>query len=256
MPSVTTFWTMPLMSALPSLAFVCPSNWGSVSLTLMTAVRPSRTSSPERFASFSESVPDLRDQVQRGRERRAESGHVRAAVDGVDVVREGDDGLGEGIVVLERDLDARRADEALDVDRARVEHVTAPIQMPHEARHAALEEEVLLRGRSLVAKPDPEALVEVGRLTQASADRLPAEVERLEHLRVGPEERAGPVRPLPGRSRPRFASAASRLPDRALRAASNSWTWRLPSRRTSTRISELSAFTTLTPTPWRPPETL
>ena len=62
-PSVTTFCTMPLISALPSFAFVWPSNWGSVSLTLMTAVRPSRTSSPERFASFSLSVPDLRDQV-------------------------------------------------------------------------------------------------------------------------------------------------------------------------------------------------
>ena len=63
MPSVTTVWTMPLMSALPSFAFVWPSNCGSVSFTLMTAVRPSRTSSPERFASFSESVPDLRDHV-------------------------------------------------------------------------------------------------------------------------------------------------------------------------------------------------
>ena len=51
------------MSALPSLAFVCPSNCGSVSFTLMTAVRPSRTSSPERLASLSASVPDLRDQV-------------------------------------------------------------------------------------------------------------------------------------------------------------------------------------------------
>ncbi len=62
-PSVTTFWTMPLMSALPSFAFVCPSNCGSVSLTLITAVRPSRTSSPERFASFSDSVLDLRAHV-------------------------------------------------------------------------------------------------------------------------------------------------------------------------------------------------
>ena len=50
-PSVTAAWTWPLTSALPSLALVCPSNWGSVSLTLMTAVRPSRTSSPERLPS-------------------------------------------------------------------------------------------------------------------------------------------------------------------------------------------------------------
>ena len=29
---------------------VCPSNWASVSLTLMTQVNPSRTSSPESFS--------------------------------------------------------------------------------------------------------------------------------------------------------------------------------------------------------------
>ena len=49
MPSPTAVCTWPLTSALPSLAFVWPSNCGSVSLTLTTAVRPSRTSSPERL---------------------------------------------------------------------------------------------------------------------------------------------------------------------------------------------------------------
>ena len=67
-PSVTTFWTMPLMSALPSFAFVWPSNCGSVSLTLMTAVRPSRTSSPERLAFLlAERAGLARPRVQRGR---------------------------------------------------------------------------------------------------------------------------------------------------------------------------------------------
>ncbi len=59
-------------------------------------------------------------------------------------------------------------------------------------------------------------------------------------------------------SSPRFASAAPPFwrtgPFGSPRT--NSWTWRLPSRRTSTRIWELNAFTTLTPTPCRPPETL
>ena len=59
---MTAAWTWPLTSALPSLALVWPSNWGSVSLTLMTAVRPSRTSSPERLASESLSTPALRAQ--------------------------------------------------------------------------------------------------------------------------------------------------------------------------------------------------
>ena len=49
--------TWPATSALPSFAFVWPSNCGSVSLTLTTAVRPSRTSSPERFPSASLSTP-------------------------------------------------------------------------------------------------------------------------------------------------------------------------------------------------------
>src|SRR6476619_5789797 len=35
-----------------------------------------------------------------------------------------------------------------------------------------------------------------------------------------------------------------------------SWLQTLPSRADSTRIHEDSALTTLTPTPWRPPETL
>ena len=60
--SATAVWTWPLTSALPSLAFVWPSNCGSVSLTLMTAVRPSRTSSPDRLASLSLSTPARRAQ--------------------------------------------------------------------------------------------------------------------------------------------------------------------------------------------------
>ena len=51
MPSATAVWTWPLTSALPSLALVWPSNCGSVSFTLMTAVRPSRTSSPRARSS-------------------------------------------------------------------------------------------------------------------------------------------------------------------------------------------------------------
>jgi hypothetical protein len=37
---------MLFISILPSLPLVWPSNWGSGILTLMTAVHPSRTSSP------------------------------------------------------------------------------------------------------------------------------------------------------------------------------------------------------------------
>ncbi len=47
--SLTKAWTMPAMSEL-SLPLVCPSNCGCESLTLTTATRPSRTSSPLRFS--------------------------------------------------------------------------------------------------------------------------------------------------------------------------------------------------------------
>ena len=55
--ALTTDSTKPAMPGLPSLVFVCPSNCGSWSLALMTAVRPSRMSSPQRFSSFSRRKP-------------------------------------------------------------------------------------------------------------------------------------------------------------------------------------------------------
>ena len=57
---LTTEATKPSMPGLPSLVLVWPSNCGSVSFAEITAVRPSRTSSPERFSSFSLSSPVLR----------------------------------------------------------------------------------------------------------------------------------------------------------------------------------------------------
>ena len=50
-PSTADTW--PATSLLPSFVFVCPSNCGSRSFTLITAVSPSRTSSPVRLGSCS-----------------------------------------------------------------------------------------------------------------------------------------------------------------------------------------------------------
>jgi hypothetical protein len=44
--SLTMASTIPLTSVLPSFVFVCPSNCGCGIFTLMTAVSPSRMSSP------------------------------------------------------------------------------------------------------------------------------------------------------------------------------------------------------------------
>ena len=141
-PSATAVSTWPLTSGLPSLAFVWPSNWGSVELDADDGVRPSRTSSPERLSSLSLRTPALRAQsfselVERG----AEAGHVAAAVDRVDVVGEGEDVLGVRVVVLEGDLDGGLPFLALDVDRAWVEDVLVPVQVADEGLDAALEVE-------------------------------------------------------------------------------------------------------------------
>ena len=57
---LTVSLTRPSTGGLPSFVFVWPSNCGSASFTEITAVRPSRTSSPVRFSSFSFSMPLLR----------------------------------------------------------------------------------------------------------------------------------------------------------------------------------------------------
>ena len=106
---LTVSSTRPSIGGLPSLVFVWPSNCGSWSFTEITAVSPSRTSSPARFSSFSLSRPLLaRVGVQRPGQRRAEAGEVGAALVGVDVVGEAEDRLLVGGVPLHRDLDLRR----------------------------------------------------------------------------------------------------------------------------------------------------
>ena len=79
--------------------------------------------------------------VERARQRRAEAGDVRAAVDGVDVVGEREHVLGVGVVVLEGDLDGGAALAPLDVDRPVVEDLLVPVQVPDEGLQAALEVE-------------------------------------------------------------------------------------------------------------------
>jgi hypothetical protein len=60
-PSRATLSTCVRTSLLPSLPFVCPSNCGSRSFTLMIAVSPWRVSSPVIDSlSFSFSTPSLR----------------------------------------------------------------------------------------------------------------------------------------------------------------------------------------------------
>ena len=220
-PSVTTSCTMPLMSALPSFAFVWPSNWGSVSFTLITAVSPSRTSSPERLASFSASVPDLR-------------AHVLS--EPVSALRKPATCVPPSTVWMlfakARTFSAKpslycsatstlvpsttfstKIGRGFSVSRRRLRWRTKLVD-------PALEVEVLLAVDPLVDEPDPDALVEVGRFAQPGADRLPREVERLEDLRVGLEERPRAAAAVPGRDEaPVRLRPAALLGDRRGRGA-------------------------------------
>ena len=99
---------MPRTSLVPSFVLVWPSNSGWGSLTEMTAVSPSRRSSPVTLGRLALGVLVVGGDVavDRARQRGAEADQVRAALDRVDVVRERVDALVVGVVVLERDLDA------------------------------------------------------------------------------------------------------------------------------------------------------
>jgi hypothetical protein len=83
------------------------------------------------------------------------------------------------------------------MDRPAVEDGASAVQVPDEAGDPAFEVEVRLAIDAQVAQPDPQALVEVGRLAQARADRLPREIERFEDLGIRPEEGARAAAPLP-----------------------------------------------------------
>ena len=115
-----------------------------------------------------------------------------AALDGVDVVGEGEDVLAEAAVVLQRDLDDVALDSLVDVDRGDVDRTEALVEVLDERLDAALEvEDVLGLARTLlfalVQQPDGDALVEVGQLAEPVGDRVPVEVEGLEDLGVGVE---------------------------------------------------------------------
>ena len=79
--------------------------------------------------------------VERAGQGGAEAGDVGAAVDRVDVVGEREHVLRVRVVVLEGDLDGRAALAPLDVDRAVVEDLLVPVEVPDEGLEAALEVE-------------------------------------------------------------------------------------------------------------------
>ncbi len=124
----------------------------------------------------------------------AEAGEMRAAVDGVDVVGEAEDGFGVAVVVLQRDVDLDAVAQSLHDDGLVVQHGLAAIEMLDELGDAAGVAELgaarfagLGVGGALVGERDFEALVEEGHLAQALRQRVVVELGGGEDGLVGQE---------------------------------------------------------------------
>src|SRR5215210_5767229 len=135
--------------------------------------------------------------VDRARQRRPETGEVRAAFVCVDVVGEREDGVLEAAVPLHRDLDVPYLLLTLEVEDCLVDGVLRLVDVLHEVPYAAI---VLVSDVPvlfpLVQKPDLQALVQEGRLAEAAAQGVERELDGLgEDLGVGLEAYGRP-RPL------------------------------------------------------------
>ena len=189
--------------------------------------------------------------VDRARERAAEAGEVRAALGGVDVVGEREDGLVVRRVPLHRDLDRAVVGLVLEVDDAAVDRVLLAVDVGDEVADAALvlEDDALAVG-ALVVELDAQALGEERRLAQALGEHAVVVVDLLEDVGVGHERDGGAGGPvlvellLLLELGDRHAALEALVPVVAVDV--------------DVELEPLaeSALTTETPTPCRPPETL
>ena len=107
---------------------------------------------------------------------------------GVDVVGEGVDRLGVAVVPLQGDLDVDAVLLAVHVNRLVVDDRLVLVQVADEGVDAAFVQElVALAAVALVVDRDRHAAVEERELAQALRERVEAELDGLEDLRVGPE---------------------------------------------------------------------
>jgi hypothetical protein len=119
---------------------------------------------------------------------------MRAAVDGVDVVGEAEDGFGVAVVVLEGDVDLDAVAHGFHDDGLLMQHLLAAVEMLDELGDAAGVFELGAAGfagfgvgGALVGERDLEALVEEGHLAQALGQRVVVELGDGEDGLVGQE---------------------------------------------------------------------
>ena len=108
---------------------------------------------------------------------------MRAAVHGVDVVREAEDVLAVSVVVLECDVHrecaaARKVPRPFEVDRLLVQDVLALVEVPDELGDPPAVQELVRLGRihPLVGERDLQSLVQERQLAQTLRERVETEL--------------------------------------------------------------------------------
>ncbi len=145
---------------------------------------------------------------------------MRAAIDGVDVVREAEHRFAIGIVVLQRHFHGQHAVRqialAFDENRLVVQHAFAFIQVLDELGDAADELELgnARRILALVGQRDFQALVQERQLAQPRGQGVEVELGRVHDGRIGFEGdlRAGLASGFAGLRQRRLGNAAWRIP--------------------------------------------
>src|SRR5579862_4555394 len=104
---------------------------------------------------------------------------MRAAVDGVDVVGEAEDGFGVAVVVLQSDFHSHAASLGFHVDGLVVQHLLAPVEVLDEFGDPAVVFEFGVLGLAgfrvggtLVGQRDNQALVQKGQFAQPLGERV------------------------------------------------------------------------------------
>ena len=115
----------------------------------------------------------------------AETGKVRAAVDGVDGIGKREDVFAVGVVVLQGDFDFDVALLAFHVDRRIVERGFAAVEVLDEFGDAARETKFGGLFGALVGERDLQALVEESVFAKASGKRVVAESGLFENAGIG-----------------------------------------------------------------------
>ena len=146
-----------------------------------------------------EQIPGVCVLVDRPGQSGAKTDEVRSSLVGVDVVREGEDGLLIRIVVLEGHLRLNPVPLPFHEDRLGVQGGLVPVQVLDEGVDPPLVLELVGLAASFVEDGDPKPRVEKRQLAQPSGKDIEGEFGFGEDLRVGPERHLGAG--LPGFAR-------------------------------------------------------